>query len=174
MSMFLTTYQVNGVSYGAEFPARSRRAARRLIQKRGLGERIEGEGRQRTRLGTAAERYDAIHEAVWLGWIGLRSGTVTADELLSDHGLIHRHVHALAGIDDSVQHWAEGDSWAMPRLRDQHREVLSRVPGAVVQASMPRVVPYEVKALSDELDQARRRIAELEELLIKAASDRIR
>ena len=107
--LFETVYADSGGCYGGEIEARTIAGAERLALQRGLNERVIGMGadaKPRTQ-GIAElvlkprrkpkDLLDALHEACFLGFVGLQSGTLTARELLGDGGLVHELVHKMSG-----------------------------------------------------------------------------
>lgn len=99
MKLFLTDYAEGTGTYGSYIEADNLGHARALAAQRGLNERVMGRIeapaiphrlRQSIRDG---QWLDAIHEACFLGFVGLMSGALTPRELLGDHGLIHELVH---------------------------------------------------------------------------------
>ena len=118
MRRFLTAYRHDGSpilnpdapealigSFSGDIWARDWAHAKRLAKKRGIGEIICGEvrGKQYWRYPSETMRmrkrdHDAIfHGLAFLGWLALKSGAATADEILGDYGILHEYAHVRGG-----------------------------------------------------------------------------
>jgi hypothetical protein len=99
VALFLTDYAEGEGTYGSYIEAENAGHARQLAGQRGLNERILGKIEapalpHRLRQSIHEENWaNAIHEATFLGFVGLSSGALTARDLLGDHGLIHELIH---------------------------------------------------------------------------------
>ena len=134
--------RVDGVAqpeatYGALLWARSRRHARAVARRRGIGEKLSkvavpletpvppsvlfSRRNRRRRSGEIA------HALAWLSWLALSSGAASLEEVLGDTGVVHQAAHHLhfgrtAGSPSLA--------WIVEGLRRLER----RVPGMVEDA----------------------------------------
>lgn len=99
MSLFLTDYADGNGTYGAYIEAENLAHARQVAAQRGLNERVLGkiaspmmQNRLR-QLIRDEEWLEAVHEATFLGFVGLMSGALTPRDLLGDNGLVHELLH---------------------------------------------------------------------------------
>jgi len=79
-----------------------------MIEKRGLDEKYDGYGAKDSFKPICVWRYllddeidKALHAATFLGFIGLKSGVLTVDEVLGDYGFIHEIAHYVDNTHDS-------------------------------------------------------------------------
>ena len=99
--LFGTEYGVGGVTYGSQIEARTLEHAEQLAIQRGLNERIMGElehGDPKLNLLKHIDEENwaaALHEAVFLSFVGLTCGALSAREVLGDQGLVHEIAHKL-------------------------------------------------------------------------------
>lgn len=132
---FLTAYPAAGGSYGGEIEAHDIDQARAIALQRRIGERvISAGGTSNSLIGvvetllkenlTQKDILNALHEAVYMCWIGLEAGTITPREVMSDGGLIHRLVHLAAGVREF-----RSKREAAEHCAKLAREIADRVPG---------------------------------------------
>jgi hypothetical protein len=114
---FATSYPVNGDTYASHLYARTWGEAKQLAQLRGIGERVEGVCEPQS--DTPRDLASQAHLACFLGFIALKAGTMTPEEVLGDMGVVHEAIHALCGDPSADMAAVEA---GLARLR-------SRVPG---------------------------------------------
>lgn len=136
---FLTEYRVKCVDpmthlanakFGGVILARSLPEAKRLAKLRNIGERVCGDG-WKTDLSarpnrlmfcrSEKKRLDAIHGAIYLGWLAVKSLTATVDEVFGDEGTVHDLLHVLDDGSRSSRH----------RLSERLAELENAVPGSL-------------------------------------------
>lgn len=101
--LFFTEYGIGPGTYCGQIEARTWTHAEQLALARGLNERVIGElveddpDPKLCLLKYIEEKNwtGALHEAVFLGFVGLSSGALTPREVLGDEGLVHEITHIL-------------------------------------------------------------------------------
>lgn len=125
--------------YGTVVLAPSKSALKRLLEQRGLGENyrehydMPPRGRsapcqpfrkillKRNKPITQRRKamLQVLHQALFVGWLAVRSGRMHIDELVSDKGVLHLIAHQLLGINCTARDWEH----LLDRLR--HLETLA-------------------------------------------------
>lgn len=87
-------------AYGGHLWARSMRAAKRIAEARGLGERVVSRGFIKDPYKVASEMFrskapfeEKIHALCYLGMIAIASGVATPQEIIGDEGIVHKACH---------------------------------------------------------------------------------
>jgi len=105
---FTTQYELDGAEYISEVQAFDRNDAERLVEMRGIGERVWNEGRapvegvsireilSRPDL-TVSDYNAALHAASFLGWLAISSRAARPCDILGDKGLVHQLAHLACG-----------------------------------------------------------------------------
>ena len=118
MKRYLTEYDVTGTKYGGDIWACSPKHAEQLAAKRGLGEKVVGYGRKTGGLKKPVTLLEKLHEAVYLSWIGMESGLLTAEDALGDKSVVHEMIHTM--VSKRVR----------PKdLEKRFRDLQKRIPG---------------------------------------------
>lgn len=130
--LFETVYPEGSGAYGAQIEARNYPHAYDLAERRGLGELVVDQARWRDQQTqgianlllhpkrTRRHLVDALHEACFLCYVGMASGTITAREAMADDGLVHSIAHIIAGVPERDRDM---------RVARMAREFEGRVPG---------------------------------------------
>lgn len=101
---FITRYKSNGVKFGSYILADTLQIAEAIAVQRGLGEVIQGEADNLETLPTYKELGDeqfidqlpsVLHTAIFLANVAMRAKTITVEEVLGDHGVVHELTHLL-------------------------------------------------------------------------------
>lgn len=105
---FTTQYELDGAEYITGLCAFNRSDADRLVEMRGIGERVWNEGRapvegisvreilSRPQL-TTGDYNAALHAACFLGWLAINSRAARPSDILGDRGLVHQLAHLACG-----------------------------------------------------------------------------
>jgi hypothetical protein len=133
--------------YNTLIEARDYDEALQIAQLRGLDEAVShwafcpdnsGSNHRLIALIKAHRWTDAAHEASFLCFVGLKSGTVTPEECLGDQGLVHELVH-LATIYSSDPPPPEA-KLARRRVMRLAKRIEKKVPGHVGSITDPRLL----------------------------------
>lgn len=118
-------YRQGGRLYQTWLYATDETDAARVCAERGRGEYIDTFGRAPTPVRpeerasvcvVATEQGDAfrIHGILWIGHLGIDSGSCSCEDVLGDRGILHDAVHVFAGIprveegpDEARQRWED-------------------------------------------------------------------
>ena len=119
LGFYITSYPVGDKTYGSHIYAPSFEDAKRIAALRGLGEAVDGITEPYT--DEPADLRSKIHQACFLGYVALKAGTITAEELLGDKGILHEAIHLMCGDPDANP---EAIEEGLARLR-------TKVPGYV-------------------------------------------
>lgn len=167
--IFSTNYYIDGRPFGGEIEADDLQHAQMLAIQRGLNEVIDSQGSKRaTSLGglrgyMANRQWDqAVHEATFLGFVGLTSGALTVREVMGDRGLIHEIAHFMEFQDagDPI----EGFEATYERLMTLAKDFETRVPGwprQAIEEAMRREMPIQAKELRERAAQEAAEASEL-------------
>lgn len=109
---YLTSYSVGDKLYSGYVLAENEQEAQELLAVRNLGETLDGVFQSPNVLERFSTLCDAeymrslpkaLHQACWVGWIAIKAGFITHDELLGDQGILHEMIHLLDGTVDISQ-----------------------------------------------------------------------
>lgn len=109
---YTTRYSVDGSWYSSHIYANSLREARKLARQRGIGEVVQGVCESETV--QPEDLTGKAHLACFLGYIALKAGTMTLEDILGDRGVLHEAIHLLCG--DPSAHPQEVEN-GLARLR---------------------------------------------------------
>jgi len=112
MKAYLTEYDLGGAVYASHVFANDKGEAEKIITSRNISEKIIGEMDfvdciDREKLPKL------IHTICFLSYIALKSGKATAEEILSDKGVLHEAIHLLDGSfnEDTIKTFNEKLNW---------------------------------------------------------------
>lgn len=92
---YLTEYYHGGSTYGSEIYASSKKEAEDICRKRNIGERVLGIHKTKYPKGykEPTGHNALIHEACFLGFICIKAGILSVDDILGDTGILHMLIH---------------------------------------------------------------------------------
>lgn len=93
--IFTTSYKTDQSKHIAQIYAKNKKECKRIIQIRNLNEKIIGWVKHSNVNPPPTDFNEKVHEACFLGYIGLKSKLLSLDEVLGDSGLLHQMAHSL-------------------------------------------------------------------------------
>lgn len=125
---YVTTYHVGNTPYGCHIYATSTRQAEAIARKRNIGERVEGRGE------APVKKYgltpiQKLHQATFLGWIGIKAGLLTEDDVVGDRGLVHEMIHMMETADDQQEELDENYSAYWKLFHTRFEKLQRLIPG---------------------------------------------
>lgn len=107
MKIYFTEYRISEDIYASQVIAVSKEEAEKIIEGRGLDEKIVG-----SREINSSDAYDLLHTVCFLGWIALRTGKASPDDILSDKGVLHEAIHLFSGsYDGTIESFNDRLAW---------------------------------------------------------------
>jgi hypothetical protein len=112
MPWFITAYHADGSlppalgeswvgAFGGYLFARDFRQAKLFAKRRGLNEAVEGRMGQRVPYvlpsqwlaRRRADPTDVFHSLIWMGYLAVKSGAASLNEVFGDEGIVHEYAH---------------------------------------------------------------------------------